>query len=206
MLKTSEIYSNKWFKERHTKPLLDERVKPFCEGICHILGKPNTLIEVGCGHGDILTGFLNMDIDAHGLEGSEAAIPYIRKRAGDVKIFIEDLRFPLKIEPKYDLVTCVEVAEHLEEEYADQFVINLVHLSSKILITAAVPGQKGYHHINCQPSEYWHKKFEAHGYIYNKVTTESIKSKIKELAGRNLKKYHLKHVCDNMLFYEEKGD
>ena len=38
-----------------------------------------------------------------------------------------------------------------------------VHAADAVLFSAAVPGQIGLHHVNCQPHEYWHEKFAQHG-------------------------------------------
>jgi hypothetical protein len=34
-----------------------------------------------------------------------------------------------------------------------------------VVFSAAVVGQEGIGHINCQPHEYWHGKFEERGYV-----------------------------------------
>lgn len=57
-----------------------------------------------------------------------------------------------------------EVAEHIEEEYADTFVDNLTNASDCILFSAAIPGQGGEHHVNEQWQSYWVKKFENRCY------------------------------------------
>ncbi len=55
---------------------------------------------------------------------------------------------------RVDLVHCQEVVEHIEEEYLDNLLSSLA-CGRIILITHALPGQGGHHHVNCQPSEYW---------------------------------------------------
>ncbi|PPQ28472.1 class I SAM-dependent methyltransferase [Rhodopila globiformis] len=53
-----------------------------------------------------------------------------------------------------DLVHCQEVVEHIEEEYLENLLGTLM-TGKFILMTHAVPGQDGHHHVNLQPSEYW---------------------------------------------------
>ncbi|WP_204271255.1 hypothetical protein, partial [Escherichia coli] len=48
-----------------------------------------------------------------------------------------------------DLVWCQEVAEHVAERYLDNFVRSLA-CGKVILMTHALPGQHGYHHVNCK--------------------------------------------------------
>jgi hypothetical protein len=74
-----------------------------------------------------------------------------------------DLTEPLILGPPFDLALCLEVGEHLPEASADTLVDSLVQNGWDIVFGAAVPGQEGTGHINCQPHEYWHAKFEERG-------------------------------------------
>ncbi len=59
-----------------------------------------------------------------------------------------------KVFTKVDLVHCQEVVEHIAEEHLDNLLSSLT--SGKfIVMTNALPGQGGYHHVNEQPTEYW---------------------------------------------------
>ncbi|EAM6080682.1 hypothetical protein CDJ04_07180 [Salmonella enterica] len=55
---------------------------------------------------------------------------------------------------KVDLVHCQEVVEHIEESFLDNLLSSLT-CGRFILMTHAVPGQEGHHHVNEQPMEYW---------------------------------------------------
>ena len=81
-----------------------------------------------------------------------------------------DLTEPLVLERNYDLVLCLETGEHLPEEAADTLVATCVLHSDEVVFGAAVPGQEGKGHINCQPHEYWHEKFKIHGFdVYDAI-------------------------------------
>lgn len=67
-------------------------------------------------------------------------------------------------ETKYDIAVSIEVAEHLDEKYADGFVENLCKLSDIVLFSAAVKYQGGAHHVNERQQSYWKEKFERCGY------------------------------------------
>ena len=60
-----------------------------------------------------------------------------------------------RIDKKYDLVLCLEVAEHLEEESAKKFIECLTNLGDLIIFSAAIPGQGGQNHLNEQFPDYW---------------------------------------------------
>jgi hypothetical protein len=68
---------------------------------------------------------------------------------------------------KFDVVLGLEVAEHLEEEFADVYVENLINLAKDdgvILFSAAIPFQGGNNHVNEQWQTYWVAKFYNRGY------------------------------------------
>ena len=55
----------------------------------------------------------------------------------------------------FDLVMCMEVAEHLPHARAPSLVAELTSLSDAVLFSAAVPFQYGTNHVNEQWPEYW---------------------------------------------------
>ena len=67
-----------------------------------------------------------------------------------------------------DLAQSFEVAEHIEEEYADIFLHNLLKDDPDIvLLTAAPIGQHGFKHVNCQEREYWMTKMKNMGWLFS---------------------------------------
>lgn len=75
-----------------------------------------------------------------------------------------DLSKPIDLGERFDLVQTLEVAEHLPETSASDFVDTLTRHGDIVLFSAAVKGQGGEHHVNEQPVEYWRKKFAERGY------------------------------------------
>jgi len=93
---------------------------------------------------------------------------------------------------KFDLAISMEVAEHLDESYADIFLDNICRHSDIVLFSAAHIGQGGDGHINEQPMTYWIEKFEKRDYkwidirhIYEK--NYSIEDYYKENMGLYIK-------------------
>ncbi|HEU4621406.1 MAG TPA: hypothetical protein VFS42_04205 [Burkholderiaceae bacterium] len=60
-----------------------------------------------------------------------------------------------------DLVHCQEVVEHIEEKYLDNLLASLC-CGKFIVMSNALPGQGGYHHVNEQPTEYWIKHLQRY--------------------------------------------
>lgn len=114
---------------------------------------PRSVLDVGCGQGEWLAAFA-----LHDMLGVDIAAP---EGNGFLR---HDLTEPLDLERRFDLVVCLETAEHLPPDAADNLVESLARHADDILFSAAVPGQEGKGHINCQTHEYWHERFAVYGF------------------------------------------
>jgi hypothetical protein len=65
---------------------------------------------------------------------------------------------------QFDVVQCLEVAEHLEPVASETLVDNLVAHSNKVIFSAAPPGQGGENHVNERPYDFWRGLFERRGF------------------------------------------
>jgi len=188
-----EIYKGRFFARRDS---LIWRAEPVCTAINTALA-PESVMDVGCAIGDFVHYWKNnLNVPAYGIEGSPNAIEYF---IADT-IFIYDLREPIKLNLAIDLVTCFEVAEHIESEYTDQFLMNLCGMSRRILMSAAEPGAGGHYHVNCQPREYWMKRMNALGYGYNHTVVKMIQS----LWEPWRKKKEMSSYYKNLFFFERR--
>lgn len=57
------------------------------------------------------------------------------------------------------------MAEHLDASVAERFVHELTDLAPVVLFSAAIPWQKGMHHVNLRWQSYWAKLFADRGYV-----------------------------------------
>jgi SAM-dependent methyltransferase len=124
---------------------------------------PQDVLDVGCGPGEYLRAFSEMGIVAIGCDGASNGV---RRAVGASFAFVHDLRKPLVTNRNFDLVMCVEVAEHLPKSSAAVLIASICENSRDwVLFTAAPPeAPSGADHINCQPVEYWSQIFAAHGF------------------------------------------
>jgi SAM-dependent methyltransferase len=126
---------------------------------------PKSVVDVGCGLGTFLKVFKAHGVsDVLGCDGS-----WVRR---DLLVIPEsefrsvDLKEPLKLDKRYDLVICLEVAEHLPDSAADTLVRSLVDAGELIVFSAAIPQQGGQNHINEQWIDYWRPKFNRLNYEF----------------------------------------
>ena len=149
--------------------------KPWAESFCDIVLKifnPRSIIDFGCGTGDILAHFQARGISVFGIDGSKACLKCLTISKNNFMLF--DLRNRYKSNKKYDICICFEVGEHIEEKYSERLVENLTQSSSTILFTAAPPGQNGEHHINLKPREWWVEKFLEYSFSFDKQLTNRL--------------------------------
>ena len=187
-----EIYKPGFFKRRDS---LSWRAPIICGPVIETLW-PKSVIDVGCAIGDLVEYFLEKGLDAYGLEGTENIIPWLK--ISQWRLYFKDLRTEIDLGKKFDLVTCFEVFEHIEPEYADILLANLTGMSDRLLISAAPPGQGGHYHVNCQPMVYWIEKFDNLGY---KPDTGVVADIRKRLAPWKHKP-GVKAIYQNLAYFE----
>src|SRR5262249_13023087 len=61
------------------------------------------------------------------------------------------------------LIWSCEFLEHVDREYVPNILASFA-VARAILLTHAFPGQRGHHHVNCQPSSYWIGLLEEAGF------------------------------------------
>lgn len=129
--------------------------------------QPESVLDVGCGTGTWIYVFnKHFKINAIGIDS-----PFIDRSkiiVDDDLIIKYDLSKRFNLKRKFDLIICLEVAEHLPSLSAPDFILSLTEHSDNIVFSAAIPYQGGQNHLNEQPVEYWFKLFSDKGYyIYD---------------------------------------
>ncbi len=100
--------------------------------------------------------------DVFGVDGVD--IPRADFLAPFELLRVVDLTRPLNLGRKFDMVLCLEVAEHIDEAFGAVLVETLTRHSDRVVFSAACPNQPGQHHVNCQWPEYWQALFNRHGF------------------------------------------
>ncbi len=155
-----KAYDNSFFEEDMRSRKSAETIVPFVISLL----SPDSVIDIGCGRGEFLSVFTERGItDVLGVDGEWAGKNNLK--IPTEKFFAADLEKPFSLNKKFDLVICLEVAEHLSPGRAASFVDCLTELGDVILFSAAVPGQGGRNHINEKWPSYWASLFSESGYL-----------------------------------------
>ena len=122
-----------------------------------------SVIDVGCGSGTWARAYLDagcevLGVDGHVVAQEQLLIPtdHFERR---------DLAQSFSFNRRFDLVNCLEVAEHLDPARGPGFASDLCKLGDVVVFSAAVPGQGGTHHVNEQWPSYWIPHFESQGFV-----------------------------------------
>jgi len=189
----NEIYGDRFFARRYK---LNWRAPIIAKAIYRTF-QPDSVIDVGCATGDIIRELLCMGVKAYGIEGSEACYKYLEVLPE--RVILRDLRKKFCWIGKVSLCLCLEVAEHIEEEYADVFIDNLCGLSNKLLLSIAGVGQGGHYHVNLKTISYWHEKFIEKEYFPDDKPVEKLKATFEPYKLKD----GIRAYYNNMVYYEK---
>lgn len=135
--------------------------------VLDLLTDTESVVDLGSGQGWWMEAFADAGVpDVRGGDG-----PWVKEHVMPEQFTVIDLAKPttVHLEPA-DLVVSLEVAEHLPSNVAADYVATLARHTTPtgaVLFSAAIPGQAGADHINCQWPRYWADLFAEHGFRLN---------------------------------------
>lgn len=113
---------------------------------------PESSLDVGCAFGFLVEALRDRGVDAKGNDFSEYAV----SQAGGSAVGHCSVRSALEpIHDRYDLITCVEVIEHIEQGQDRIALANMANATDRILLSSTPFDFAEPTHINVQPPEYW---------------------------------------------------
>ena len=125
--------------------------------------RPRSVVDFGCGVGIWLEAFALHGVDDYiGVDGPW--VPRNELRIAPDRFVAARLDRALDLGRRFDLAVALEVAEHLPEHRAAEFVRTLVRHAPCVLFSAAIPHQGGTDHRNEQWPDYWSQLFAGNGY------------------------------------------
>lgn len=136
---------------------------------------PKSVLDVGCGIGTWLSVFKKLGVaNIIGLDGDYVNKELLYENILPNEFLSCNLVNPFNLNKKYDLVICLEVAEHLPLESASSLIKSLCVHTNTVIFGAAIPGQGGQNHLNEQWPEYWIELFQDNGFAVYDVLRPQI--------------------------------
>jgi SAM-dependent methyltransferase len=154
------VYDDKFYHGQRGRSASSARV--VIPVIKDLIG-PRSVLDVGCGIGTWVGAWHESGLDdVLGVDGDYVDRTLLE--CPNEKFQSHDLNSPLGLGRRFDLVTCLEVAEHLPHEAASILIDSLIRHGDVVVFSAAVPRQGGTHHVNEQWPSYWVAIFGRSGY------------------------------------------
>jgi len=129
---------------------------------------PASYLDLGSGTGAMVNMARKVGLDAYGVDVIN----------GPEHWFVHaDLNRPLTLDRRFALVTCLEVAEHLDDGAAPVLVDTIArHVAPGgiLVFSAAPPGQGGEHHTNLLPAYVWRSLLHERGVSYREDYTRQL--------------------------------
>jgi SAM-dependent methyltransferase len=123
---------------------------------------PTSVLDAGCAMGFLVEELRKRGVDASGIDISDYAISQVDESAA-AHCSVASLTEPLR--QRYDLITCIEVLEHLPPAETDLALANLCGATDRLLISST-PGDYGEPtHLNVLPPEEWSAKLAQQGFM-----------------------------------------
>ncbi len=123
--------------------------------------KPGRVLDVGCAKGFLVEALRDRGVEAFGIDISEYAIGEVRE---DIR---PHCRVASAVEPlagRYELITCIEVLEHLSEAEARQAIAHMCASAGDILFSSTPDDLAEPTHVNVRPCSWWVERFAERGF------------------------------------------
>jgi len=153
-----EVYTADWLKR--VEAMERGSALTMAHTIAHEL-RPTSVLDLGAGPCTHANALAACGCEVVAVDGSVHAAGFA---APAVQFILADLTRPLHQQRTFDVVLCLEVAEHIPEEAEDILCETMTrHTERWLIATAAPPGQKGRRHVNLKPLALWIAELSALG-------------------------------------------
>jgi hypothetical protein len=169
MSTTSSDFGESYFNDGHLGTSEDyswesEHWRTFFSGVAErIVGllAPATAWDVGCAKGLLVQALAERGVDSRGSDISEYAVKGAHPDVVD-RLTVHSATEP--IPGRYDLVTCVEVLEHMAPEDAQRAIDVMCDATDRILFSSTPNDFGEATHVNVHPTAQWAAWFAERGF------------------------------------------
>lgn len=125
---------------------------------------PATVLDAGCAKGFLVETLRDRAIEAYGVDISEYAIENVYEGIKSY-CWVGSVTQPF---PKhYDLITLIEVVEHMPSVEASMAIKNICAHTDTVLFSSSPTDYSEATHFNLQQPEYWVREFGYHGFFHD---------------------------------------
>jgi GT2 family glycosyltransferase/SAM-dependent methyltransferase len=117
---------------------------------------PRTVLDVGCAKGFLVESLRDRGVEAYGFDVSEYAIGEVRH---DIQPYCWVGSATNSINENYDLITCIEVCEHVSESDAREAVRQITSHTDTALFSSTPSDFAEPTHVNVRPIIDWVRLF-----------------------------------------------
>jgi SAM-dependent methyltransferase len=110
--------------------------------------RPASVLDAGCAMGLLVEALWDRGVRAEGIDISNYAIANVRP---DMRALFRAASLTDPIEGSFDLVTCIEVLEHLERADAEAAIANLCSVTQTVLFSSTPSDFSELTHVNVCP-------------------------------------------------------
>ena len=123
--------------------------------------RPHRVFDAGCAMGFLVESFRDRGVDAWGADISDYAINNVRT---DVRPFCRVGSITEPLAEHYDLITCIEVIEHIPESNVRVGIQRLTEAADTIFFSSTPDDFDEPTHVSVQLPVYWLKLFAEFGF------------------------------------------
>jgi len=124
--------------------------------------RPKTVLDAGCAMGFLVEALRDRGVQAYGIDVSEYAINRVRE---DITRWCRVASVTDPLDRDYDLITCIEVLEHLPAEDAIAALDNLCSHTDDLLFSSTPSDFTEPTHVNVRPPEFWAEELLKRGFL-----------------------------------------
>lgn len=122
---------------------------------------PSSVLDVGCARGLLVQAFCEQGVDAYGIDVSQHAIETAHPDVGSrLSVGSAD-----EIAGSWDLITCIEVLEHMAPVAAERAIDAMCAASDRVLLSSTPADFSEPTHINVREPAAWAASFAERGFF-----------------------------------------
>ena len=123
---------------------------------------PGRVLDAGCAIGLLVEVLRDRGVQTWGVDISSFAIGQVYATAGP---YCREGSIAEPFGERFDLITCIEVVEHMPPAEAERAIANMCAHADDILFSSSPMDYREPTHINVHPPEHWAELFARHGFL-----------------------------------------